>query len=136
MAHEALPAREPGTALGATHGFQGVQPVLPVADVARAARYFREVLGFSLDFIAGEPPSYARVRAGDACIRLWQCRAGTAPWRGELVIQVAHDLDGLHAAYLKRGVAIVEPPVSQPWGVREFAILEPDGHLLRFCGAA
>jgi len=131
--------------LGTLHQFHGVQPVLPVSDVTRAARWFCGVLGFELDFIAGEPPSYARVKhvpaPGDASaggpvfLRLWQCGAREArPWRGEIVIHVGHDLDGLHATYLKRGVAVVEPPASQPWGLREFAIREPDGHVLRFCG--
>ncbi|MDB5732164.1 MAG: glyoxalase [Variovorax sp.] len=131
--------------LGTRHRFHGVQPVLPVADVTRAARYFCGVLGFELDFIAGEPPSYARVKKGGGrdqdgwgdpvYLRLWQCRAhDTRPWRGEIVIHVGHDIDGLHAAYLKRGVTVLEPPTSQPWGLREFAIREPDGHVLRFCG--
>ena len=163
--------------LGTRHRFHGVQPVLPVADAARAARYFTEVLGFELDFIAGEPPSYARVKhvppsaaaaatatatadaevdtahraavgarrvdpesgergRGDAVyIRLWQVNAREArPWRGEIVIHVGHDLDGLHQVYRQRGVEIVEAPLSQPWGLREFAIREPDGHVLRFCG--
>ena len=127
--------------LGTVHQFHGIQPVLPVADVTRAARYFRDVLGFELDFIAGEPPSYARVKKGDRSygdpvyIRLWQSPPrDAAPWRGEIVIHVGHDVDGLFRAYRQRGVAIVEPPTSQPWGLREFAIREPDGHLLRFCG--
>jgi catechol 2,3-dioxygenase-like lactoylglutathione lyase family enzyme len=153
--------------LGTRHQFHGIQPVLPVSDVSRAARYFRDVLGFELDFIAGEPPSYARVKhvppgvdcvadlpqgeqqspgppgvsPGDRShgdpvyIRLWQCNAReTRQWRGEIVIHVGQDLDGLHATYLKRGVDVIEPPVSQPWGLREFAIREPDGHVLRFCG--
>ena len=128
------------TDLGTRHQFHGVQPVLPVADVIRAARYFCDVLGFELDFIAGEPPSYARVKKGDrsygdpVCLRLWQCNERELrPWRGEIVIHVGHDNDGLHAAYAKRGVTGIEPPVSQPWGLREFAIREPDGHVLWFC---
>ncbi len=128
--------------LGTRHQFHGVQPVLPVADAARAARYFCDVLGFELDFIAGEPPSYARVKhvpaagQGEAVyLRLWQVNVREArPWRGEIVIHVGHDVDGLHAAYVKRGVDILEPPTSQPWGLREFAVREPDGHVLRFCG--
>ena len=128
--------------LGTRHQFHGVQPVLPVADATRAARYFCDVLGFALDFIAGEPPSYARVKhvpapgLGEAVyLRLWQVNVREArPWRGEIVIHVGHDVDGLHAVYAKRGVDIVEPPTSQPWGLREFALREPDGHLLRFCG--
>ncbi|WP_213955535.1 MULTISPECIES: VOC family protein [unclassified Variovorax] len=163
---EAAPGVGVAGGLGARHQFHGIQPVLPVSDVTRAARYFRDVLGFELDFIAGEPPSYARVRhvpafdafdadarsggnglvrhaivpdghgQGDAVyIRLWQCNAReTRQWRGEIVIHVGYDVDGLHATYLKRGVEVVEPPASQPWGLREFAIREPDGHVLRFCG--
>ena len=99
------------------------------------------MLGYELDFIAAEPPSYARNTLGGGArgepvyLRLWQCSArAAAPWRGEIVIHVGKDIDGLHAAYLKRGVTVVEPPVSQPWGLREFAIREPDGHVLRFCG--
>ncbi len=127
--------------LGTLHEFHGIQPVLPVTDAARAARYFRDVLGFEIDFIAGEPPSYARVKKGDRTygdpvyIRLWQCgRREDAAWRGEIVIHVGRDVDGLYAAYVKRGVDVIEPPTSQPWGLREFAIREPDGHVLRFCG--
>ena len=130
--------------LGTQHQFHGVQPVLPVADAARAARYFRDVLGFEIDFIAGEPPSYARVKKGDdrrhgdpVYIRLWQCTGAPVSgraWKGEIVIHVGLDVDGLHDAYARRGVTIVEPLVSQPWGLREFAIREPDGHVLRFCG--
>lgn len=132
--------------LGTRHQFHGVQPVLPVADVTRAARYFSDVLGFELDFIAGEPPSYARVKKGvrkpgeagwgdPVYLRLWQCNTrDVRPWRGEIVIHVGHDIDGLHAAYVTRGVTVIEAPTSQPWGLREFAIREPDGHVLRFCG--
>ncbi len=138
--------------LAERHRFGLCEPVLPVADVQRAARYFCEVLGFALDFMAGEPPTHARVKRGVAradaaspragatidrsssvSLLLWQCGATQRPaWRGEFVIDVGHDLDGLHAAYLARGVSIVEPPLSQLWGSREFAIREPDGHLLRF----
>ncbi len=68
----------------------------------------------TLDFIAGEPPSYARVEEGrrpgygDAVyLRLRQVgRRETRPWRGEIVIHVGHDVDGLYAAYVKRGVSV------------------------------
>ena len=93
------PVRAPLADLGTLHQFHGVQPVLPVADAARAARYFCDVLGFDLDFIAGEPPSYARVKKGDRSygdpvyLRLWQCgRREASPWRGEIVIHVGQDI--------------------------------------------
>ena len=42
------------------------------------------------------------------------------------------DADRLHGLYRERGVAIVEPLESKPWGMREFAVADPDGHMLRF----
>jgi catechol 2,3-dioxygenase-like lactoylglutathione lyase family enzyme len=31
-----------------------------------------------------------------------------------------------------RGVTIAEPLEYRPWGMREFAVRDPDGHVLRF----
>ena len=42
------------------------------------------------------------------------------------------DADRLHALCRKRGVTIVEPLASKPWGMREFAVRDPDGHVFRF----
>ena len=44
--------------LGRKHQFHGVQPVLPVGDVARSAEYFRDVLGFEIEFLEGDPLPY------------------------------------------------------------------------------
>jgi catechol 2,3-dioxygenase-like lactoylglutathione lyase family enzyme len=50
-------------------------------------------------------------------------------------IRVA-DLDALHAEFAAaklpgNGTPRLTPPVDQPWGMREFALVDPDGNLLR-----
>jgi catechol 2,3-dioxygenase-like lactoylglutathione lyase family enzyme len=52
-------------------------------------------------------------------------------------IRVA-DADWLYAAFreglsqaLNCGIPRITPPMSQPWGLREFAVVDPDGNLLR-----
>jgi uncharacterized glyoxalase superfamily protein PhnB len=126
--------------LGAKHQFHGVQPVLPVEDVAVSAAFFRDVLGFDMDFLVGSPPVHGRVMKGDQTygdpvyIHLTATpRADVRP-SGELRIHVGHDLDGLYEKYQALGVTIVESPRSHSWGLREFAVREPNGHVLRFCG--
>jgi hypothetical protein len=46
---------------------------------------------------------------------------------------VGRDLDGLFEAYRRLGAEVVFAPISQPWGLREFAVREANRHILRFC---
>ncbi len=114
--------------------------MLPVADVAASARYFRDFLGFEIDFLEGDPPVHGRVKQGDGTYgdRIYIHLSKAAPEAvrpsGELRIHLGHDVDGLFDAYRALGVAVVFPPISQPWGLREFAVHEINGHVLRFCG--
>jgi len=46
------------------------------------------------------------------------------------------DVDGLHAAFAPAhlpaaGIPRMDPPATRPWGMREFAVVDPDGNLLR-----
>lgn len=133
------PAGSQREGLGRRHQLHGLQPVLPVADVAASAAYFRDVLGFEVDFLEGEPASHGRVKTGDGSsgqpvyIHLAKAPRGEVRPSGELRIHVGDDLDGLFAAYRALGVTLVFEPVSQPWGLREFAVRDLDGHVLRFC---
>ena len=137
-----MPAPTPREDLGRKHELHGVQPVLPARDVAASAAYFRDVLGFDVDFLHGEPPVHGRVKKGDGSygqpiyIHLSKADSAEVCPSGELRIHVGRDLDGLFDAYRARGVQIVFEPVSQPWGLREFAVRELDGHVLRFCAEA
>ena len=125
--------------LGRVHQFHGVQPVLPVRDVAASAQYFHDVLGFEINFLEGDPPIHGRVMKGDGSwgqpiyIHLSNAAPEEVRPSGELRIHVGRDLDGLFEKYCDRGVEVVFPPISQPWGLRGFAVREINGHTLRFC---
>ena len=53
--------------------------------------------------------------------------------RPYLTIEVA-DVDGVHAAAVQRGYAIVKPLTDEPWGVRRFFVVEPGGLVLNILG--
>jgi uncharacterized glyoxalase superfamily protein PhnB len=40
-------------------------------------------------------------------------------------------LDALHAECQRQGFLITMPPTNEPWGVREFHLRHPDGHMFR-----
>lgn len=50
-------------------------------------------------------------------------------------IDTVEALDTLHATCIARGHRVTMPPTNEPWGVREFHLRHPDGHMFRIsCG--
>jgi catechol 2,3-dioxygenase-like lactoylglutathione lyase family enzyme len=99
------------------HELFGVEAVLYVPDVAITLAFYRDVLGFNVDFESGSPPVHARVSSGDpaspatARIRFELTSAPLGEARScYLYVYVGHALDDLFAAYQDRGVEIVDGP--------------------------
>jgi len=118
------------------HQLHGMQPVLQVADVSAAVAFYRDLLGFEVDFVHCDPPVHARVSSGDrtSCsavrIRFVPFKTTQAkPDRGYYWIHVGADLDGLCEKYRQAGVKIISEPENKPWRLRDFRIQDPDGHL-------
>ena len=40
-------------------------------------------------------------------------------------------IDAMHADCVRRGYIVTMPPTDEPWGVREFHLRHPDGHMFR-----
>ncbi len=46
-------------------------------------------------------------------------------------MELAADVDALHAIAVANGMTVTYPPANKPWGVREFHLRHPDGHMFR-----
>lgn len=118
--------------------FFQAQPVLLVHDVPRTVAFYQDSLGFGLDFQVGDPPDYAGVFRGDWTGRIVQIHFSQVPPQREiqvgsyLYIFVDSSIDHLYADYRAKEVHITSPLHTQAWGMREFAIRDINGHLLRF----
>ena len=120
----------------------GVQPVHRVRDVSASVAYYRDVLGFAVDFVHGEPPVHARVSSGNrtsgTAVRIrfekLPSDADTVHGTDYCYIHVGHDLDGLYELYRDRGVTILQQPENRPWGLREFYLRDCDGYELCIAG--
>ncbi len=117
----------------------GMQPVLGVRDMQQTLAYYRDQLGFHVDFVAGEPPAHARIcstptyQQGTVFIRFEPLAPGEEPspsvW---LWLHVGSDLDRLYELYVARGVKAVQSPLDRPWGLRQFTIEDCNGYLISF----
>ncbi|HET9232393.1 MAG TPA: VOC family protein, partial [Vitreimonas sp.] len=41
------------------------------------------------------------------------------------------EVDAMHQTALGHGMIVTYPPTDEPWGVREFHLRHPDGHMFR-----
>lgn len=121
-----------------SHRFYDLQPVLPVANISEAVEFYRDKLGFSVDFVYGDPPDHAAVSRGEwttNCARLQftLAAAGTTIQPvGWLYFNVGSGIDSLFLTFTGKGVTAVQAPTNQPWGMREFIIEDNNGYQLRF----
>jgi hypothetical protein len=134
-------------------GVQSVTPVLNVSSVGDSFVWF-ETLGWRRGFSWNEfgfigegkeaaafnehgPADFGSVCSGEGIIFL--CRGGQGPrgtnnvdgvWMSWWMESPA-EVDRLHATAISSGMTVTHPPTDEPWGVREFHLRHPDGHVFR-----
>lgn len=110
-------------------------PEVPVSDLAAAAAYYRDCLGFALDW-SGEELGLAGISSGHCRLFLASARhrqgSGTAgPTTTWLNLDSTEQVDALHRAWSASGARVLSAPESKAWGLHEFTATDPDGNLLR-----
>ena len=105
--------------------FGRIAPTLPVTDIERALQFYRDLLGFEVQFTNGEPVSFAVVKQGGAELHLEVQPGKTGSLHAHLMVD---DLDLVYERLQHAGAAIRQPPKVQPWGLRDIVVADPDGN--------
>jgi catechol 2,3-dioxygenase-like lactoylglutathione lyase family enzyme len=122
--------------------FTSVTPNLIVRDVARSTAFYRDVLGFTVHQTVPDAPPHVFVwlTRGDVTVFLNDPAAvakdipslGMPAFGGTgTLFIVLEGVDALHAQIAGQ-VPVVMSLRTQFYGMREFAIHDPDGHLITF----
>lgn len=135
-----------------------ITPILNVSNVPESFTWF-ERLGWRRGFAwndggmihggadrnASGEAHFGSVMSGDAQIFL--CRDGQGS-RGTIMpafpgddrtdgvwmtwwLDSVAELDETHAKAIEAGAIVTMPPTNKPWGIREFHLRHPDGHMFR-----
>jgi predicted enzyme related to lactoylglutathione lyase len=107
--------------------FEKIMPELPLANVAAGVAHYRDVLGFSVNYEMEGFAVLDRDRVRILLITKTERHQGI----GSCYVYVA-DADALHAECVAAGANVEAPPVSRPWGLREFRVFDPEGNILTF----
>ena len=125
-----------------TVAFKAVTPNLVVRDIARSTGFYCDVLGFTVKQTVPDaaPFVFVWLERGDVTVFLNDPAAvadavpsmAAPAFGGTATLFVTIDgVDALHAQVSPQ-VPLAMPLTTQFYGMREFAIYDPDGHLITF----
>jgi len=104
-----------------------IMPELPCDDVPASVTHYRDVLGFGVNYEQDD----VGVMDRDDVRLLLIARTPQHSGIGSASFYV-RDVDGLYAELVRSGADVQGEPVSQPWGLREFSVLDPSRNRLTF----
>ena len=105
---------------------QKALPCLPVGDVAAAVCYYVDVLGFQINYQQGDLGVMDRDN-----ITVLLVPRGVDPAAGSMYVYV-RDADALYTELKAKGAKVEGEPVSHPWGLRDFEVVDLDVNDIRF----
>jgi len=104
-----------------------IMPELPCTDVGAAVAYYRDVLGFNINY----QQNNLGVMDRDAVRVLLVARTPRHSGIGGAYIYV-DDADALHAELRAKGAEMSEEPTSHEWGLRDFCVTDLEGNAITF----
>lgn len=114
-------------------------PIVFVSNVSSAADFFRDRLGFSIEFLHGDPPFYGSVARDGARVHLrFVQHPVISPERREkealmAAFIVVENIKALFDEYKKDDVPFIQALHREPWGGPTFTVRDPDGNSICFC---
>jgi catechol 2,3-dioxygenase-like lactoylglutathione lyase family enzyme len=105
----------------------GSRLLLRPSDLDRSLAFYRDTLGLAVYREFGEGPQRGVVffLGGGFLEVSGRAEAPSTP-NVALWLQV-RDVDAAHGELTARGVSVERPPVTEPWGLREMWVRDPDG---------
>jgi uncharacterized glyoxalase superfamily protein PhnB len=111
-----------------------LMPSITASDLQASLAWYRDVLGFTVaeEYRRDDKLMGVRLMAGSVQILLGQDDfvKGRDRQKGaglRLFCTTAQDVDQLAAAVKERGGKLAHEPTDQPWGTRDFGVVDPDG---------
>jgi predicted enzyme related to lactoylglutathione lyase len=102
---------------------------LSVPDIGAAREFYQDFLGLEVESM--DLGWVARYESADgrAAVQL-VTQDATAPQDSVISVAVGDGIDEAYADACRRGLDIVHPLTTEPWGLRRFLVRSPDGNVV------
>lgn len=114
-----------------------------VTDIKASCEFFTGKLGFRVDFLYGDPPFYGQVIRDNAHLALrlvcepvfvGDIRQREHLLSASIAVDTSDEIKHLFLDFQAAGVSFHQTLRKEPWGARNFIVLDPDGNLILFAG--
>jgi catechol 2,3-dioxygenase-like lactoylglutathione lyase family enzyme len=116
---------------------------LYVRDLNASVDFFTTKLGFTIDFVYGEPPFYGQVSRDNARLALrhidepfyaQDIRQRESLLSASITLASTDEIKQLFLEYQAADVPFLQTLRNEPWGAKTFIVRDPDGNLILFAG--
>jgi len=107
--------------------------VLAVNDVDASISFYQNMLGFTLTFSQGTPTDYAVLRRDETVHIHLTKKAENMPMGNHASMYIfVYDVDKLFNEFQHQNVIPHETVADRDYGMRDFDVKDPDGHIITF----
>jgi uncharacterized glyoxalase superfamily protein PhnB len=122
--------------------FTSITPNLVVRDLPKSLAFYRDVLGFTVNMSVPDAPPYVFVGLERDGVPVFlndvksvepdfPALASAPPGGTNTMFFIITEVDAFHAAVAPHAT-VAMPLKTQFYGMREFAVTDPDGHVITF----
>ena len=112
------------------------EAIFAVSDVRETVRFFREVLGFTSEWLWEDPPTFGGAKWGKVSVMFCLQPEMKGKVEGHQHHFRADDIQSVYDRHVSAGAQIVSDIGNKPWGLREYTVRDINGYHLRFGGPA
>lgn len=110
-----------------------VVPSLHARDLRDTIAFYKSKLGFRVTGLyPDDEPVWCELRRGDIRLMFSRLPDAEEPTLTGALYLWPEDVKALHAELVERGVVVERGPEVMEYGMREFAVRDPNGYLLEF----
>ena len=120
-----------------------IEAQLFVANIKSSCDFYKNKLGFAVEFVYGDPPYYGQVICDNARINLrlvcepvfaGDVRKCEQLLSASITVASANEIKQLFLNYQAAGVSFHQALKKERWGARTFIVSDPDENLILFAG--
>ena len=113
--------------------YADIRPSLVVSDLERSLELYRDLLNFKVEGMMGEPPNFAILKKDGASMALIE--HSKVYDVGEAGVNMYIDVTNVEELYKfckSSDIEISYELTTHPWGMKDFVIVDRDGHQIAF----